>query len=140
MIYIGIDIAKNSHFASAVNSDGEVLIKPFSFENSRDGFNLFLNKFKDFSVDDCLVGLESTGHYGDNLICFLFPKGFQIGMINAIQTNSLRDSNIRKTKNDKKESKINIPKFIIFFTFTYNASTIRTIFITNFRYALDFTM
>ena len=78
MIYIGIDIAKNSHFASAVNSDGEVLIKPFSFENSRDGFNLFLNKFKGFSVDDCLVGLESTGHYGDNLICFLFPKGFSI--------------------------------------------------------------
>ena len=101
MIYIGIDIAKNSHFASAVNSDGEVLIKPFSFENSRDGFNLFLNKFKGFSVDDCLVGLESTGHYGDNLICFLFPKGFKIGMINAIQTNSLRNSNIRKTKNDK---------------------------------------
>lgn len=101
MIYIGIDIAKNSHFASAVNSDGEVLVKPFSFENSRDGFNFFLNRFKAFSVNDCLVGLESTGHYGDNLICFLFPKGFKIGMINAIQTNSLRNSNIRKTKNDK---------------------------------------
>lgn len=101
MIYIGIDIAKNSHFASAVNSDGEVVIKPFSFDNSREGFNLFLTKLKDFSTEDCLVGLESTGHYGDNLICFLFPKGFKIGLINAIQTNSLRNSNIRKTKNDK---------------------------------------
>lgn len=101
MIYIGIDIAKNSHFASAVNSDGEVVIKPFSFDNSREGFNLFLTKLKDFTTEDCLVGLESTGHYGDNLICFLFPKGFKIGLINAIQTNSLRNSNIRKTKNDK---------------------------------------
>lgn len=101
MIYIGIDIAKNSHFASAVNSDGEVLVKPFSFSNSREGFNLFISKIKDFSIDECLIGLESTGHYGDNLICFLFPKGFKIGMINAIQTNSLRNSNIRKTKNDK---------------------------------------
>ena len=101
MIYIGIDIAKNSHFASAVNSDGEILIKPFSFDNSREGFNLFLSKIKDFSLNDCLIGLESTGHYGDNLICFLFPKGFKIGFINAIQTNSLRNSNIRKTKNDK---------------------------------------
>ena len=101
MIYIGIDIAKNSHFASAVNSDGEILIKPFSFDNSREGFNLFLSKIKDFSLNDCLIGLESTGHYGDNLICFLFPKGFNIGFINAIQTNSLRNSNIRKTKNDK---------------------------------------
>lgn len=101
MIYIGIDIAKISHFASAVNSDGEVVIKPFSFDNSREGFNLFLTKLKDFTTEDCLVGLESTGHYGDNLICFLFPKGFKIGLINAIQTNSLRNSNIRKTKNDK---------------------------------------
>ena len=101
MIFIGIDIAKNSHFASAVNSDGEVLVKPFSFENSKDGFNIFLNKFKDYPIAECFVGLESTGHYGDNLINYLFPKGFRIGMINAIQTNSLRNSNIRKTKNDK---------------------------------------
>ena len=101
MVYIGIDIAKNSHFASAVNSDGEVLVNPFSFENSREGFNLFLSKIKGFQINDCLIGLESTGHYGDNLICFLFPKGFKIGLINPIQTDSLRSSNIRKTKNDK---------------------------------------
>lgn len=101
MIYIGIDIAKNSHFASAVNSDGEVLVNPFPFENSREGFNLFLSKIKNFQINDCLIGLESTGHYGDNLVCFLFPKGFKIGLINPIQTDSLRSSNIRKTKNDK---------------------------------------
>lgn len=101
MIYIGIDIAKNSHFASAVNSDGEVLVNPFPFENSREGFNLFLSKIKSFQINNCLIGLESTGHYGDNLICFLFPKGFKIGLINPIQTDSLRSSNIRKTKNDK---------------------------------------
>lgn len=101
MIYIGIDIAKNSHFASAVNSDGEVLVNPFPFENSREGFNLFLSKIKNFHINDCFIGLESTGHYGDNLVCFLFPKGFKIGLINPIQTDSLRSSNIRKTKNDK---------------------------------------
>ena len=137
MIFIGIDIAKNSHFASAVNSDGEVLIKPFSFENSRDGFNLFLNKFKDFSVDDCLVGLESTGHYGDNLICFLFPKGFQIGMINAIQTNSLRNSNIRKTKNDKIDTFL-ISKCLILGDYTLiqekDISTIKLRTLCRFRF------
>ena len=101
MIFIGIDIAKNTHFASAVNSDGEILVNPFSFENSKKGFDLFLFKFKNIDLDNCLVGLESTGHYGDNIICFLFPKGFKIGIINPIQTNSLRSSNIRKTKNDK---------------------------------------
>ena len=101
MTFIGIDIAKNTHFASAVNSDGEVLVNPFSFENSKKGFDLFLSKFKDLDLNTCLVGLESTGHYGDNLICYLFSKGFTIAIINPIQTNSLRSSNIRKTKNDK---------------------------------------
>ena len=101
MIFIGIDIAKSTHFASGVNSDGEVLINPFKFTNDNQGFNLFINTFKDFDLSNCLVGLESTGIYGDNLTTFLFEKGFKIGRINPIQTDSLRSSNIRKTKNDK---------------------------------------
>ena len=101
MIFIGIDIAKSTHFASAVNSDGEVLVKPFKFTNDNSGFNLFIDTFKNYNLSNCLVGLESTGIYGDNLTTFLFDKGFKIGRINPIQTDSLRSSNIRKTKNDK---------------------------------------
>ena len=101
MIFVGIDVAKNSHYASAVNSDGEVIFTPFSFSNSDEGFNLLLSKIADFGIDNCLIGLESTGHYSDTLVCFLYSRGFQIGIINPIQTDSLRNSNIRKTKNDK---------------------------------------
>lgn len=101
MTFIGIDIAKSTHFASAVNSDGEVLVKPFKFTNDNSGFNLFIDTFKNYDLSNCLVGLESTGIYGDNLTAFLFDKGFKIGRINPIQTDSLRSSNIRKTKNDK---------------------------------------
>lgn len=101
MIYIGIDIAKNSHFASAVNSDGEVLLKPFSFSNSDEGFNLLLSKIACFNSNELLIGLESTGHYSDTIVYFLYSRGFKIGIINPIQTDSLRNSNIRKTKNDK---------------------------------------
>ena len=28
MIYVGIDIAKLNHFASAISSDGEIIIEP----------------------------------------------------------------------------------------------------------------
>lgn len=101
MFYVGIDIAKHSHFASVINSDGNVLFKPFSFQNSKSGFISFISKIKQFDFDSCLIGLESTGYYGDNLICFLSSKGYQIGVINPIQTDSLRSSYIRKTKNDK---------------------------------------
>lgn len=101
MIFVGIDIAKFSHFASAVNSDGEVIFKPFSFSNSNEGFNLLLSMLNKFPIEHYFIGLEATGHYSDNLVSFLFSKGFKIGIINPIQTDSLRNSNIRKTKNDK---------------------------------------
>lgn len=101
MIFIGIDIAKSTHFASAVNSDGEVLVEPFKFSNNNEGFQKFINTFSNYNISNCLVGLESTGIYGENLTAFLFDKGFKIGRINPIQTDSLRSSNIRKTKNDK---------------------------------------
>ena len=89
MIFIGIDIAKNSHFASAVNSDSEVLVKPFKFTNDNVGFNLFIDTFKKYELSDCFVGLESTGIYGDNLTTFLFEKGFRVGRINPIDRKSV---------------------------------------------------
>ena len=99
MVYIGIDIAKFKHFASVVSSDGKVIVKPFPFENSRQGFMKLVEEIENFH--DCLIGLESTGHYAENLIYFLYERGYQIGVINPIQTDALRDSNIRKTKTDK---------------------------------------
>ena len=99
MVYIGIDIAKFKHFASVVSSDGEVIIKPFPFENSRQGFMKLVEEIENFQ--DCLIGLESTGHYAENLIQFLYERNYSIAVINPIQTDSLRDSNIRKTKTDK---------------------------------------
>lgn len=99
MVYIGIDIAKFKHFASVVSSDGKVIVKPFPFENSRQGFMKLIEEIENFQ--NCLIGLESTGHYAENLIQFLYERNYSIAVINPIQTDSLRDSNIRKTKTDK---------------------------------------
>ena len=99
MVYIGIDIAKFKHFASVVSSDGKVIVKPFPFENSCQGFMKLIEEIENFQ--DCLIGLESTGHYAENLIQFLYERDYPIAVINPIQTDSLRDSNIRKTKTDK---------------------------------------
>lgn len=103
MIYIGFDIAKENHYASIANSDGEVIQEAFLVKNSIKGFNFFMDMLKNHNIDisNCLVGMESTGHYGENLIQFLHNKDFNIGIINPIQTDALRNSNIRKTKTDK---------------------------------------
>ena len=100
MNYVGIDIAKQIHYASIMNSDGEILVSPFSFSNDHAGFQKLLKHLSSFPQGDVLIGMESTAHYAENLTCFLFTRGFHICIINPIQTASLRRSNIRKTKTD----------------------------------------
>ena len=101
MIYVGIDIAKLNHFASAISSDGEVLIQPFKFTNDGDGFQLLVSHLDSFEKASLIIGLESTAHYGNNLVKYLVAAGYQVCVINPIQTASLRKTNIRKTKTDK---------------------------------------
>ena len=101
MIYVGIDIAKLNHFAAAVSSDGEILIEPFKFTNDYDGFYLLLSKLAPLDQNSIIIGLESTAHYGDNLVHFLISKDFKVCVLNPIQTSSMRKNSIRKTKTDK---------------------------------------
>lgn len=104
--FIGIDIAKNAHWASCISSEGEIISEPFSFSNDNAGFQKFISKFDSLPKEKILIGLESTAHYGENIISFLFNLDFKVGLINPIQTANLRRSNIRKTKNDKVDTKI----------------------------------
>ena len=76
MIYAGIDIAKLNHFASVVSSDGEMLVEPFEFSNDDEGFRRLSLVLDRFERDNLLIGLESTAHYGNNLVEFLFSKGY----------------------------------------------------------------
>ena len=101
MIYIGIDVAKLNHYASALSSDGEVLFEPFKFTNDNDGFCLLSSHLDTLPDDSFIIGLESTAHYGDNLVRYLVNQGHKVCIINPIQTASLRKNNIRKTKTDK---------------------------------------
>lgn len=100
MIYVGIDIAKQNHYASIMNSDGEVLVEPFPFTNDHSGFQKLLDYLEQFPKNELLIGMESTAHYAENIKSFLFTRDFQICIINPIQTSVLRKSNIRKTKTD----------------------------------------
>lgn len=104
MYYIGIDVGKFNHCACVIDSNGEVFMKPFFFANNHEGFNLFLQNTKPFTSPRHIVGLEATGHYGDNLIKFLIENDFQVGLINPLTTDAKRKGKIRKTKNDKKDT------------------------------------
>lgn len=108
MIYVGIDIAKLNHFASAISSNGEVLIEPFKFTNDGDGFQMLVSKLDslDAEPDSIIIGLESTAHYGDNLVQYLVAENFLVCVLNPIKTSTMRKNNIRKTKTDKVDTYI----------------------------------
>ena len=108
MIYVGIDIAKLNHFASAISSDGEILMQPFKFTNDGDGFHLLASKLETLFLvsDSIIIGLESTAHYGDNLVRYLVAGNFKVCVLNPIKTSSMRKNNIRKTKTDKVDTYI----------------------------------
>jgi transposase len=72
MIYVGIDIAKQTHYAAIMNSDGEILVKPFAFSNDHNGFQILLKHLDSYSKEELFIGMESTAHYAENLTSFLF--------------------------------------------------------------------
>ena len=101
IIYVGIDIAKLNHFSAAMSSDGEILIEPFKFTNDADGFQLLISKLESFDKDSIIIGLESTAHYGNNLVRYLVAEFYKVCVLNPIKTSQMRKNNIRKTKTDK---------------------------------------
>ena len=108
MIYVGIDVAKDKHDCFITNSDGDVLFKPFTISNNREGFETLFQRIESISNDftKVKVGLEATGHYSYNLLGFLLDKGLTTFVINPLHTNLYRKSlSLRKTKTDKVDSR-----------------------------------
>ena len=108
MIYVGIDVAKDKHDCFITNSNGEVLYKPFTISNNREGFDTVFQRIESVSDDftKVKVGLEATGHYSYNLLGFLLDKGLPTYVINPLHTNLYRKSlSLRKTKTDKVDSR-----------------------------------
>lgn len=105
MLTIGIDVGKFNHCACIVDHDtGELIVEPFFFTNNEDGFQELLNSFKPYKSLNPLIGMEDTGHYGDNLLFFLLNQNCKVGLINPLTTDLRRKSKLKTSKNDKLDS------------------------------------
>ena len=49
MFYAGIDVAMDKHDCVVLDSDGDVVVEVFTFENSRDGFKTLKKVLRSFS-------------------------------------------------------------------------------------------
>jgi transposase len=106
MLICGIDIGKFRHEACLIDEAGKQVAKTLNFTNTTDGGEKLLEYFTKHNPDNqiIVIGMEATGHYHLSLYCFLFDKGYQVNVINPMQSDAVRNLFLRKTKNDAKDS------------------------------------
>lgn len=108
-VIIGIDIAKNVHWAGIILPNGKEIKKSFSFHNNRKGFGSLVETVKNvltmLNFKKAIVGMEPTGHYWKS--CARYLK--KIEWIKVVTVNPFHVKNAKEfddncqTKNDKKD-------------------------------------
>ena len=106
MFYCGIDIAKYKHEASVIDTNGKAMLDSISFTNDKKGCEKILAVFQKFEISpaDVIIGMEATGHYWLSVYAFFLELGYNVKVINPIQSEAFRKMYIRQTKNDSKDS------------------------------------
>lgn len=100
LYFVGIDISKFKHDCAIVDELGDVITPSWSFQNDREGFSL-LKELLDALDGEKKIGLEATGHYGQNLKLFLENNDFSFMEFNPLLINRfVHSKSLRKTKTD----------------------------------------
>jgi transposase len=101
--FIGIDVSKKDFFA-CFNEHDEAM----KFNNNKQGINKFirhLNK-NNYQNSATQIGLESTGAYHLPLSLLCTQGGYPIKVINPLITKKQNQTDLRRVKNDKKDSRL----------------------------------
>ena len=108
-VIVGIDIAKNVHWAGIILPNGKEIKKSFSFNNNKKGFESLVetvkNVLKMLNFKKAIIGMEPTGHYWKS--CARYLK--KIDWIKVVTVNPYHVKNSKEfddncqTKNDKKD-------------------------------------
>ncbi|SFE85746.1 Transposase IS116/IS110/IS902 family protein [Bacillus sp. OV194] len=110
-LVIGMDIAKQTHYACAVDDRGRELSKSFKVPQSRQGFQRFHTELVDLmkrhNKTNIYVGFEPTGHYWMNLAFFLRDRGIPFVLVNPMHVKHTKefDDNLQ-SKNDQKDARL----------------------------------
>jgi len=110
-LIVGVDIAKFKHVARAQDYRGVELGRPITFENNREGFELFVRWFRKIAAElgfkDAIVGMEPTGHYWLNLAYYLGEQQVLCGVVNPLHVKKSKELDDNSpTKNDIKDAKV----------------------------------
>lgn len=104
---VGIDVAAEFSMVAILAPNGEVYRKSFRINHTLDGFEYLASEIKKVEEKyDMKVAsfMESTGVYHISLFHFLNDNKFDVFTINPLITNSNKNFDIRKVKNDKQDA------------------------------------
>lgn len=104
MYAVGIDISKGKSTISIITLNGEVIEEPFEITHDQEGFNILLSKIKNYRKDEIKFVMEATGHYHLPLLNSLIENDYFVCIENALVIKKYCDIDLRKVKNDKKDS------------------------------------
>jgi len=101
--FVGIDMAKNDFYACL--SD---VIEPVAFNNDGKGIKSFFSYLKrhDFKKENTLLGVESTASYHLKLCIDTAERDYKIKVINPLIIKKQNQIDLRRVKNDKKDSRL----------------------------------
>jgi transposase len=100
--FCGIDVGKNKHVACAIDRDGAFVVRSQSFRNHAEGYHGILDRWKEIGgPSKVAIAMEATGHYWYSLHDFLVRHGYDVAVLNPIQTAKQVTQGIRKTQTDR---------------------------------------
>ncbi len=105
-----IDVGKKVNYGYFRAPDGQD-IKPFAFYNLRTGFEIFWVKLIEFqrahSLEQIVVGFESTGSYAEPMLHFLSKKKLRLVQTNPMHTKRLKElTGNSPNKTDEKDPRV----------------------------------
>lgn len=98
MRFIGIDIGSETHVVAAVDAEGATILKSTAFTEDAEGHAKLLQQLGD--ARDCLVAMEATGHYWQNVYAALVAAGFETAVLNPVRTRRFAEEDLARTKTD----------------------------------------
>jgi transposase len=83
---------------AVVDESGALVLKATKVAEDDRGYQRLLELLG--SPEGCLVAMEATGHYWQNLFAALTAAGFQIALINPLRTSRFAEEDLARTKTD----------------------------------------
>jgi transposase len=109
-LIVTLDIGKAVHYGYLRSPRGEE-VKPFPFDNRREGFNELWDRVYQFrqaqGLEDVVIGFESTGPYAEPLFHFLRKKPVRLVQVNPLHSKRLKElTGNSPCKTDKKDPRV----------------------------------